>query len=153
MSKLIVRELSELDMPRLLELGMEYWESLKLPFSFDLDYVSSIGSFSIKSKDFCGLGLVDTEKAEIVGFIWGHLSPQLYTPDTQLVDVLTYIRPEYRNDGHSTPLFKAYEQWGKDRGAKSIQLSTVARKGMKHAVNVYEHLGYKVTGYITSKEV
>lgn len=148
----MVREVHISDLPRLLELGKKYYKELSMPYALDLEYLSNIGKFCIESDSYIGLVIVN-EDGVIVGFIWGMLVPQMWSQDLSLNDVVTYILPEYRDQRLSRELFKRYEEWGIERGATTVQLSTITRKRMDDAVSLYEELGYTLTGYITTKEV
>lgn len=149
----MVREANELDLMRLMELGRAYAVEAdhhdSLPYDDNFAVNSAINS--LLHPDYCIL-VVESE-GEIVGFLWGAVSPLPWSPHLIAFDQVLYIQPECRGMKLGIQLIKAYEEWAIGRGAKQVSISIASGITEEKTKQFYSNMGYHHVGTQYRKEV
>lgn len=87
--------------------------------------------------------LVAEENDEIVGFLFGFLSPSpVLKRPTALLDAL-FVCEEHRSKGIGKALALRFWEWGKEQGVYAIELKVMSQNTT--ALRLYESLGFSET--------
>ena len=140
----ITRVAIDLDLFRLISVGEEYFSEISrwTNFTYNHDKVMKSAMFAIQNKDhqiFIAVG----EDNEVLGFMWGCISGQIWSDDPVGHDVFLYVRPQFRGYGIAKSLVKMFLDWCKACGCKGVQCG--ANSGIQDdapAVNMYKSLGF-----------
>lgn len=99
-------------------------------------------------------GVFIAEKGEeAVGCMVTMLCEHYFGKTTQALDLFLYVKPDYRGSRAAYLLIKSFEGWARENKAGILQLGITAEIGTEQVRRFYEKMGYKVTGYVTVKEV
>ena len=140
----ITRVAIDLDLMRLITIGEEYFNEVSrwTNFSFSRGKVMRSAMFAIASKDHNIFMAVD-DNNEILGFLWGCITGQIWSDDPVGHDVFLYVRPKFRGNGIAKDLVKMFLDWCQACGCKGVQMG--ANSGIQDdapAVNMYKSLGF-----------
>lgn len=80
----------------------------------------------------------------IVGILIGSMTTGFLVSDIYAISPLSYVLAEYQSQAE--PLYQAFEQWGKSKGAEQIFLFMTAKQ--PHNID-----SYKSSGLFLTKEV
>ena len=140
----ITRVAIDLDLMRLITIGEEYFNEVSrwTNFSFNRGKVMRSAMFAIANKDHNIFMAVD-DNNEILGFLWGCITGQIWSDDPVGHDVFLYVRPKFRGNGIAKDLVKMFLDWCQACGCKGVQMG--ANSGIQDdapAVNMYKSLGF-----------
>lgn len=80
----------------------------------------------------------------IVGMIAGLMFPLYFNSShSNAQEMFWWVTPEHRKSSVGIKLLKAFERWAKLKGAKTIQMGTLAKLNPEKLASVYKKLGYK----------
>lgn len=149
----MVREATELDLLKLMELGRDYALEANyhdsLPYDEEFAVNSAINSLLHPNYNI----FVAVHEGEVVGFLWGSVSPMPWSPALIAIDNILYIKPEHRGRILGVRLIKAYEEWAIGMGAKQVSISIASGLNEDKTCKLYERLGYHSVGRQYRKEV
>ena len=142
--KLKVREATYADLPRLVQLGHQFWKHS--PYE-------GIADFNEESLLSYGAALIEEDRSVIFtngrGMIGGTLMP-LYFGQTLVAQEIFW----YAQEG-GKELLDAFEQWAKDQGASQVAVSSFAGETRMHKLieTLYKRRKYKATETQYLKEI
>lgn len=117
--------------------------------SFQQDRIELLFREALKNDKATGISLVISGK--IRGYVFGYLTQHFYH-DTMIAYCMSiYVEKEYRKYG--LDMLKAFEAWGKYRGAQILSVSTFTNLSPKNLGKLYQRLGYSEKEVVYWKEV
>jgi GNAT superfamily N-acetyltransferase len=137
----MIREMTEQDIPRMIELGARmHLESEYKDFKHNTQKTYKLGHTIIDSNDMCGfVSEVDGEiKGMFIGAKWEHY----FSDATISGDLLLYVDPDHRGGMTGIRLIKAYLSWAKDLGVDDIRLGETAGIDREAIAKLYAKLGF-----------
>lgn len=100
------------------------------------------------------VALLAIEKDDLIGCALISAGPAWYNPKKIGVkDLLVWTSPERRGEGVATRLVAAIEGLARKRGFERVYLSQSTGIGVDDTANLYQRLGYQVSGFISSKRM
>uniref|UniRef100_A0AAU6W040 Aminoglycoside acetyltransferase n=1 Tax=Pseudomonas phage Ulina01 TaxID=3138549 RepID=A0AAU6W040_9CAUD len=120
-------------------------------FPVELDYSLQQAAATIMMDDGCFLIVFDDNEA--VGFLWGFCCALPWNPAKLAMDTLLYVEPHYRGSRAGYKLVKAWEEWARERGATSVQLSVASGIHEDKTAEFYQRMGYNHIGTEYRKEL
>jgi len=94
-----------------------------------------------------GLGILAVKDGEAIGMMGAMLQKNVFFDELMAGDYLIYVKPEYRGTEAAQLLVDYYIQWAKTYGAKSIGIDIESGINDERAINFYNKMGFRVTGY------
>lgn len=95
---------------------------------------------------------LDEENQEIAGIIACISTPNHFMYGNDFcIELVWYVRPEYRNTKAGFKLLKGYEQWAKNIGAKIVAVGCY--EDSDRIPQIYEKMGYKLKERVYTKEL
>lgn len=149
----MIRQANELDILKLAQLAEAYSKEVNHHdnLEFDMEYAMMSVVTSFMHPEHCFF--VAVVNGEIIGFLWGLVTPLPWSPALIAIDNVLYVKPESRGTAHGARLIRKYEQWAKSRGAKQISISIASGITDEATCNLYKILGYNLIGSQYRKEV
>lgn len=144
----MIRPATHADVPALVELGRAmHRESNYSPLMFDAERTAEFARFLLKHED--GFIAVAERDGELVGFIAAFAAPPWFGSVNQKTanDCGLYVRPENRRGTSAIFLVQAFKDWVKTMGYAQGRAGTNAGDAGQAANAIYEHLGFKRSGY------
>jgi len=93
------------------------------------------------------------EGNEFLGGILGQMNEQYFSGQLVASDLGMFIKPEHRGGTTFVKLFKTFEKWAKDSGAKTIVVGHTTGNNTDKAKGMFERLGYSFMGFVFNKEL
>ena len=149
----MIRPMCELDIPKLASLGIDYAKEANNHdvFKYDIDTAMLNLAISIIDPDSCIF--VAVKENEVIGFLWGLVSPLPWSTGKLAVDNILYVVPCCRGEIHGVRLIRAYEQWAKTKNASQVSISIASSITEDRTCNLYERLGYSYIGSQFRKDI
>ena len=98
--------------------------------------------------------LVARQSGALVGIVLFTTHPLWYTKDVMGVsDLLVWVDPGYRRGGVFVQMIMALEDHAAAIGAKCVQLNQSTGINVQKTASLYAKMGYRVIGFLSSKEV
>ena len=140
-----VRFAIKLDLLRLIQLGEEYFQEISRwsSFSYNHEKVMKSAMAAIDHADHTIFLAYDEKDNNILGFMWGCITSQVWSDDRVGHDVFIYVRPQARGMEIGKALIKEFLWWCETRGCKGVQCG--ANSGIQDdapAINMYRSLGF-----------
>lgn len=109
------------DVPIMVAVGKHmHEESAFSPISWDNEKTMKFGHWVISDENACAFCVeVDGERA---GMILGAVQKYYFSQETQLLDFLWYVKPEYRGTQAAVELINAYIEFGKSKGCSEVNM-------------------------------
>jgi len=124
-------------------LGSFFNEDLGEEIVFDYVKASAlIDSCAEKDSDFFLMLLRDEEK--ILGMLGGAITTPPFSNTKFAIEIIWYVRPQYRGNIKAVKLVKEFETWAKEKGAKYIAMVSQMNSDVDPGP-LYERLGYKLS--------
>ena len=139
-----IRPAIKLDLLRLIQLGEEYFQEVSRwsSFSYNHEKVMKSAMAAIDSDNHT-IFLAYDKKNNILGFMWGCVTSQVWSDDKVGHDVFIYVRPQARGIEIGRSLIKEFLRWCEMKGCKGVQCG--ANSGIQDdapAINMYRSLGF-----------
>lgn len=144
-----IRYIRETDYPDILRLSQTPILSATGQQTVEEDRVQALFLAALENRNSTGIILVIDGVGR--GYVFGHLTPHYYHSELMAYCMSVYVEPEYRRYG--LDMIKAFEAWGKYKGAKILSLSTFKGLSPKGLDRLYQKLGYQEKEVIYWKEV
>lgn len=92
-------------------------------------------------RKYCTLISFDKSTGKTVGGLLGTWIQPYFTDDKQAIEVMMYLRPEYRKGRQGIDLMDAYEHWAKLVGCKSVSYGYLDQ-APERVRKLYERRGF-----------
>lgn len=153
-----VRAATPADVPRMVELGaMLHAESPRYSqATYDPGKLTALGLRMTKGTLVTpapGGAFVYETDGKIVGMLAAYVVEMFFGPDKVASDYTFYVLPEYRGTKAAWALWKAFEQWGRDQGAKFYVPGISTGIDPEMSARFYEKQGYERSGFTFFKKV
>lgn len=90
---------------------------------------------------------------EVLGGFYGCKLRVFFSGETIVKDMGWWVRQESRGSVAAMLLLGDFEQWGREQGARRAMIGQSGVENIDRTRKLFEHCGYKVTGYNTSKDL
>lgn len=89
----------------------------------------------------------------VVGGFFGIISKTFFSDELSARDMAWFVKRDRRGSMAALKLVADFEQWGLDRGVRKFFLGQSTGVAIETTTKLYEHLGYRVIGFNTVKDV
>ena len=140
-----VRDLTFEDVPIMVAVGKQmHEESAFAPISWDNEKALRLGYWVIANNEACALIVeVDGERA---GMILGAIQKYYFSQETQLLDFLWYVKPEYRSTQAAVKLINAYIEFGKSKGCREVNMQIATNVHPEKTGELLKNLNFTSVG-------
>lgn len=90
---------------------------------------------------------------EVLGGFFGIITTTFFSDEKAAKDMVWFVRKDRRGGVAALKLVADFEQWGLERGIRKFFLGQSTGVSIETTTRLYEHLGYRVVGMNTVKEV
>ena len=90
---------------------------------------------------------------EVLGGFYGCILKVFFSDETTAKDMGWWVRQSARGSAAAILLLAHFEQWAREAGARKCMLGQSGVENIDRTRQLFEHCGYKVTGYNTCKEL
>jgi GNAT superfamily N-acetyltransferase len=94
-----------------------------------------------------GLGILAVKDGEAIGMMGAMLQKNVFFDELMAGDYLIYVKPEYRGTEAAQLMVDYYISWAKSYGATCIGIDIESGINDERAINFYNKMGFRVTGY------
>ena len=94
-----------------------------------------------------GLAILAVKDGESIGMMGAMLQKNVFFDELMAGDYLIYVKPEYRGSEAAQLMVDEYIRWAKSYGAKCIGIDIESGINDERALNFYNKMGFKTTGY------
>ena len=94
-----------------------------------------------------GMGILAVKEGEPIGMMGAMLQKNVFFDELMAGDYLIYVKPEYRGTEAAQLMVDYYILWAKSYGAKCIGIDIESGINDERALNFYNKMGFKTTGY------
>lgn len=147
-----VREATQADVEQIVQLGQQLQQnSAYKKGAFNTDKAKQAVSMMITSDT--DQAFIAESDGKIIGFFLGGVTYEWFSDDLIAFDYSVYVVPEKRNGRTAIKLFKAFEEWATEQGAKSVQVGITTGINIKGNSRLYRFLGFKDSGVLFEKRL
>lgn len=137
----MIRELPVEEIERTEECARAFFDESRLPGTLDLTYWNGRWRSIISELDIGAILVYESDNI-IKGLLGGLCVRCTMTGDLEAIEAFWYMMPEFRGGIAGIKLIKAFEQWGKDRGALRIKMMHLSDLNAKVMEGIYIRMGY-----------
>ena len=94
-----------------------------------------------------GLGILAVKDGEAIGMMGAMLQKNVFFDELMAGDYLIYVKPEHWGTEAAQLMVDYYIHWAKSYGAKCIGIDIESGINDERAINFYNKMGFRVTGY------
>lgn len=134
----MIRQATEADIPRLIEMGLQFVAQTSYKDRIVIDPEKLAETIRLLLANPAGTILVAEKDGAVKGMIAMASHSHPFSGETIACEVVWWVDPDARGDG--IRLLKAAEDWGRDIGAKRIQMIAPDLR----VAQTYERLGYEL---------
>ena len=143
-----VREATEEDLPRLLELmGDFHRASTQVRMPLNVPKVEAMLRECIR-QPMLGAWVWGPEGSGVQGFYLGRVNDWWFTDELVAFDIAVFIDEAHRGSGAAGTLFETFKAWAKERGAATVFPGISTGVGLERAARFYEGHGMRKIGYV-----
>lgn len=110
---------------------------------FNPEYVSAQVSAMIQSDDYLVIGSDDVGAIMIAC-----VASNWFSPTEQARELIVYVHPSIRKNGHAKKLVDYYIAWAKGRGVARINIGISLGIQPEKVAELYQSLGFEKSGYL-----
>jgi hypothetical protein len=88
-----------------------------------------------------------------LGGFYGCRLKVFFSGETIVKDMGWWVSPTARGGAAAALLLGAFEDWGRSVGAKRAMIGQSGVENIERTRRLFEHCGYALTGYNTSKDL
>lgn len=148
-----IRHATDADLDTLIALGERFFA-----FSRFVDFVpfdAAHARASLAHIQQSGVVLVaEASDGRIAGGIVGAMVPLWFNPSVRVAaEMAWWVDEEFRGTSAGVKLARAFEQWGRERGAAAVSMSDLVIDGETPAGRLFEKLSYRVVERCQMKKV
>lgn len=144
----MIRRATVADLPALEPLACEFYASSAILKRFDMARFVNLWTQLLAGPAAI---FVAEQNGVIVGALGGVMYPDTYSDEMIATEFFWFVLQAHRGDGMR--LYKAFEQWGKDSGAKQLRMVHLADSEPDRLRMLYGRLGYTPAEMHYMKEV
>lgn len=90
---------------------------------------------------------------EVLGGFFGQISTVYFSQERVAKDLAWFVTRNQRGSRAALLLVADFERWGQERGIRKFMLGQSTGVNVETTATLYEHLGYRVVGFNTVKEI
>jgi GNAT superfamily N-acetyltransferase len=153
-----IRKAVEADIPTLVELGRRLHDESPhfVRYEYSSEKVAALARRLIVGESLLspppGGVLVAELEGRIVGMIVGLVIEHFFGSSRFATDLTFYVAPEHRGGSTAVRLIRAFEEWARENGAQYFVPGTSTEIQPERTLELYKHLGYRLSGYVMTKE-
>lgn len=136
-----IRPLQDQELTGCYSLGDSFFEEGSLPGS--IDRVVCLENWQKVISNGMGVILGGFDGDELCGIISGLIYPDFNDGILIASEMFWYVRPDKRSTGVGMELFRNFESWGKDNGAKRILMVHLKDLMDERLKRLYLSMGYR----------
>ena len=141
---MIIRKATIDDLPVIIEMAKSFHrESDARKYTLTDERIKELTTLIIST----GLGILAVKDGEAIGMMGAMLQKNVFFDELMAGDYLIYVKPEYRGTEAAQLLVDYYIQWAKTYGARCIGIDIESGINDERAINFYNKMGFRVTGY------
>jgi GNAT superfamily N-acetyltransferase len=129
------------DLPRLEECALEFYKSSEFLNTFDIVRFSELWAGLLETGAGVIFILEDPDSGAIAGTIGGVHYKEPYSTELIATEFFWFVRDGKRGGG--IRLYKAFEDWARDRGCSQIRMVHLIDSMPKKLEQVYQRFGYR----------
>ena len=145
----VIRYCEPEDFSSILELAKHSVSKVLPEEEYEEDKIDTLFNLSLKNEDYTCISLVISGK--VVGYVFGSITEHYFHSKKIAYCMSIYVDEEYRQYG--LEMLKAFEAWGKYKGAKTLSISTFTGLSPKSLGTVYKRLKYREKEIVYWKEL
>lgn len=143
-----VREATVADFPRVLELVRQFQTtSVHGCMPFSEERAGGMVNACIHDPMMCAF-VWEREPGLIAGLYMGRVGPWWHTEELAAFDIAFYIDPDHRGGWGARPLYRAFRDWARSKGAKTIWPGTSSGIDVERAAGFYLRQKLEKIGYV-----
>lgn len=141
---MIIKKATIDDLPVIIEMAKAFHrESDARKYTLTDERIKELTTLIIST----GLGILAVKDGEAIGMMGAMLQKNVFFDELMAGDYLIYVKPEYRGTEAAQLLVDYYIQWAKTYGARCIGIDIESGINDERAINFYNKMGFRVTGY------
>ena len=141
---MIIKKATIDDLPVIIEMAKAFHrESDARKYTLTNERIKELATLIIST----GLGILAVKDGEAIGMMGAMLQKNVFFDELMAGDYLIYVTPEYRGTEAAQLLVDYYIQWAKTYGARCIGIDIESGINDERAINFYNKMGFRVTGY------
>jgi GNAT superfamily N-acetyltransferase len=141
---MIIKKATIDDLPVIIEMAKSFHrESDARKYTLTNERIKELTTLIIST----GLGILAVKDGEAIGMMGAMLQKNVFFDELMAGDYLIYVKPEYRGTEAAQLLVDYYIQWAKTYGARCIGIDIESGINDERAINFYNKMGFRVTGY------
>jgi GNAT superfamily N-acetyltransferase len=140
-----------LDIPRIVDLGQQLHDTSDyrdIPFNR-----AKVGYLMASLIQGAGVVFVHRRDGEIVGGIAGAVAEHWFSDELHGFEFSFFLEPSARHGITALRLVRAFENWCRLRGAKSIRMGITTGINQEGTAGFYRHIGFKDAGVLFQLEI
>ena len=145
----VIRYCEPEDFSSILELAKHSVSKVLPEEEYEEEKIETLFNLSLKNEDYTCISLVISGK--VVGYVFGSTTEHYFHSKKIAYCMSIYVDEEYRQYG--LEMLKAFEAWGKYKGAKTLSISIFTGLSPKGLDTVYKRLKYREKEIVYWKEL
>lgn len=139
--------------PRLIQMGKEMHEESPnyRGIFYDETRLESLAKDILEHESY--LAIVAKQQGEILGFFVGYIDQFYFSYQRMAQDLLLFVPQRHRGGYVAVGLIKRFEDWAINKGVVRINLAVTTGISPEKTAGLYNRMGYRQAGYLTSKEI
>jgi GNAT superfamily N-acetyltransferase len=135
-----IRALTVAELPLCVPFGQAFFEEFQLRGTFHPEHFLKTWTVFVEQLGAVVLALSVNE--QVIGGLGALDSLDVFTGERVATEMFWYIDPAHRTGTGALRLLRAFEAWGRSRGATELRLSHFMMKNNDPLQRLYEHRGY-----------
>jgi GNAT superfamily N-acetyltransferase len=141
---MIIKKATIDDLPVIIEMAKAFHrESDARKYTLTDERIKELTTLIIST----GLGILAVKDGEAIGMMGAMLQKNVFFDEVMAGDYLIYVKPEHRGTEAAQLMVDYYIHWAKTYGARCIGIDIESGINDERAINFYNKMGFRVTGY------
>lgn len=90
---------------------------------------------------------------EVLGGFYGCVSKTFFCDEITAKDMGWWVKESARGGAAAILLLRDFEEWARSKGARICMVGQSGVENIERTTKLYQHCGYRVTGFNTAKEL
>lgn len=145
----VIRYCKPEDLKDIIELARHSVSKVLPEEEYEEEKIETLFKLSLKNEEYTCISLVIS--GNVVGYFFGSITEHYFHSKKIAYCMSIYVDEEYRQYG--LEMLRAFESWGKYKGAKTLSISTFTGLSPKGLDTVYKRLKYREKEIVYWKEL